>query len=468
MSIIPTTLVNAFLNEDETLVDRDKNQLKKNFQTYRSELLNYGILETGSDHRLNLMPSPVEGVRPTKRALLPMVIKIIPPPFFPSGNFTTETIPAPQNVDVRLIRVTTNLSGGSASNIATVNEATSIVPSQDTYIILNPTRILDIQYTFRTSGNTIAQGNLPITFVSSDPSVVVVSDVGEVSFLSLPSQGVTVTLSATRQDGQTLTSQILFTSDVTASVTFAPLATESQTASNEVTTLVSQGVAEDQSNFLNTLKDRYLSFRGDAREADEAFDAVTQQIVKGRSEVVDTYSQRSKLIRESREPGANERFLANQIQAIKDLPPLVMYINPAELSTSYNHLISDGNKGRDGYIVEHWGLDQPLLSASGSIGGTYVTGTNSRGKGMGGITRTLRRGSAAYQSFMTLYQTYRNNAYIFNLDQKISLLGTVQIYYGDTIYTGSFNSFSIQESEDKPFDLNYAFQFSVRFEEKII
>ncbi len=43
----------------------------------------------------------------------------------------------------------------------------------------------------------------------------------------------------------------------------------------------------------------------------------------------------------------------------------------------------------------------------------------------------------------------------------------MKIYYDDYIYTGSFDSFSITESEDQPHTLEYSFDFVVRFEHRI-
>lgn len=469
MSIIPTDPINAFLNTDQTLTDRGIGQLRKTFQTYRSEILSYGLLETGKAIKTNLSPSTVEGVRPVKRPLIPFMIKIIPPDLFPSGTFTTTRIPSPQNVELRLIRTSTNLSGGNATNVSTVVAATSLVPSQDGYVVLNTSRIISLQSTLRDAQNNVVSGQLPLRYESSNPSIVEVSDSGEVTFLDVPRPpGVIVTIEATRQDGTRLTGEVLFTSDVL----FVP--TPAQEPNTEVfenptaiETLVSEGVADDQTEFLSSLKDRYETLRSSNREAENEFRRVSEEIVQGREEVTDLYLQRSALMKEARGLDANERFLRNQVEAVKALPPLFMYINPSEFSLSYNHRISEGNKSREGYIIEHWGLEQPSITASGMIGATYVTGTNAQGRTTGGLTRKLRRGSAAYQSFMSLFHTYKSNGYIFNLDDKISILGAVQLFYGDTVYTGTFTSFSIQETETQPFTLSYSFTFSVRFIERI-
>lgn len=234
-----------------------------------------------------------------------------------------------------------------------------------------------------------------------------------------------------------------------------------------IQTDVSLSSEEGSAEYLTSLKDRYQSFRANAKRADTQIDDHNQPIVIGRDEVKDTLPEKNKSVKIAREPHPNEDYLKGQIEAMRQLPPLVLYVNPTEFSVSYQHVIADGDRGRDFHIIEHWGLQQPTINASGQIGATYIDSTNGRGQKTGGVTRALRRESAAYQHFMNLFQIYKNNAYIFNVHHRISMLGSVKIFYDDAIYTGSFDSFSISEAEDKPYSLEYNFQFTVRFEERV-
>jgi hypothetical protein len=124
--------------------------------------------------------------------------------------------------------------------------------------------------------------------------------------------------------------------------------------------------------------------------------------------------------------------------------------------------------------VEHWGENQPTVSASGRLAGFYALDTNVSGAGSPGngpgLTRAARNFSKAYENFLSLYFIYKNNGAIYIPEeftenatrQVLAMLGSVYIYYDNTLYIGSFSSLNVQESDDKPYGLQYDFEFSVR------
>lgn len=162
------------------------------------------------------------------------------------------------------------------------------------------------------------------------------------------------------------------------------------------------------------------------------------------------------------------------IQRMAALPPLRMLVNPQSLQINNEKIISDGNRSRRGHIVEQWGDGQDTLEVSGKIGAFYcgdVAGFNDDlTEGGPGLTRTARQYSAAYQNFLSLYQIYRNNAGIYISDSgdstqartNLAMSGSIYIYYDRTLYIGSFDSFSVTETDASPFSLEYSFQFTVR------
>lgn len=219
--------------------------------------------------------------------------------------------------------------------------------------------------------------------------------------------------------------------------------------------------------YLSNLTDRYRSFQRSARQADADLEEKSRQEVVGRPEVKDPLQDTGGAVAEARTPSQVESQLRRQVIEMANLPPLFMYVAPSEWSVSYERIVSDGNRTRYGYTVEDWGLEQPTVSASGNVGAFYIHSTDSLGRPAGGLTDELRKESAAYKEFMKLFMLYQNNGYIFNDDQRISLVGSVRIFYDDTIYTGSFDDFSISEAEDQPFTLEYDFSFTVRFLEHV-
>lgn len=169
---------------------------------------------------------------------------------------------------------------------------------------------------------------------------------------------------------------------------------------------------------------------------------------------------------------------ANEIRARIDLmastPPLRMLVNPSTFTVSAEKVVQDGNRSRSGPIVEQWGEQQDKIEASGKVGAFYcadIGGVNANlTEGGPGLTRTARNFTAAYQNFLSLYEIYRNNAGIYVSDPvseagastNLVLAGSVYIYYDHTMYIGSFDSFTVTETDQAPFTLEYSYQFTVR------
>lgn len=353
----------AFLDEDESVNDLQKENVQRYFEHARSHLYEYGALGHEHNYSFHHQPAVHGAVEYENKSLMPMMIALIPPDLYPSGEFTTTEVPAPQDISIRPIK-TRNAKG-----------------------------------------------------------------------------------------------QTMFESERTGSRVSAESG-----SGNTVQTQVSVATQEGGQEYLTKLKDRYQTFQTRSRKSDTELSDHNENIRASGKEVTDPATEGMKA---ARNPRPNEDYLRKQVLAMQNLPPLMFYVNPNKFDVSYQHIISDGDRGRQFHIIEHWGLQQPTISASGTIGATYIDSTNGLGQKTGGLTRSLRRESAAYQHFMNLFRIYKNNGYIFNIQNRISMLGSVNIYYDGTIYTGSFDSFSISEAEDKPFDLEYSFEFTVRFEDRI-
>ena len=181
---------------------------------------------------------------------------------------------------------------------------------------------------------------------------------------------------------------------------------------------------------------------------------------------------------------AQQSMINNTIAAInrmQNTPPLKMLVNPTSFKVSYEKIISDGEWGRNGPIIEHWGDGQDKIDASGKLAAFYsidATGTGPAGFSNGyapGLTRIARQYSQSYQNFLSLWLLYKNNGGIWFGDflsqvtdkttsqpTNLSVVGSIYIYYDSTLYIGSFDSFNISETETAPYTLEYNFSFTVR------
>lgn len=166
------------------------------------------------------------------------------------------------------------------------------------------------------------------------------------------------------------------------------------------------------------------------------------------------------------------------ISNMAQMPPLQMLVNPSSFKFSSEKILSDGNWGRNGPIIQMWGNQQEKIEGSGKLAAFYAldAGSSSLSGSAGngpGLTRTARSFSLSYQNFLSLYLLYKNNGgiwledYYSNSHSKekrvnLTLVGSVYIYYDSTLYVGSFDNFSITETDTAPFTLEYSFSFTVR------
>lgn len=152
----------------------------------------------------------------------------------------------------------------------------------------------------------------------------------------------------------------------------------------------------------------------------------------------------------------------NAIDGMKRLPPLRLLVNPKQFGVKGSKIVADGNWSRRGPIIEHWGDEQDVISASGKVAAFYTAET--------GLSRSTRQFSQSWRNLQSLYLLYKNNGGVYLRDpfdpsggsQRLTYVGSIYIYYDGILYVGSFTSFNITESDATPFTVEYSFEFNVR------
>lgn len=160
--------------------------------------------------------------------------------------------------------------------------------------------------------------------------------------------------------------------------------------------------------------------------------------------------------------------LRAQIEAVKRTPSLYMLVAPQSFNRSYEHSI-DAPKGRRRHIVHMW-LEKPMtITCKGVTAAQYIFDS----AGTGGLTSKNRVHSLSYANLMSLVRMYKNNGFLFTrtAGQDESRNGGVRqiamsifIYFDGHVYIGSFDDFSITDTADKPYNLEYSFKFTVRYD----
>lgn len=129
--------------------------------------------------------------------------------------------------------------------------------------------------------------------------------------------------------------------------------------------------------------------------------------------------------------------IATQIAAVHQTPPLVLLINPKNLSMNYTRIHQFSDRSRFGYIYQAWGQEQPRLSINARCG-AFITGGR-------GVHYASKRDSASWQNLMTLFQFYKSNGYIYDTLNKSNanlFVGGLSIHYDGWIYYGHLENFS--------------------------
>jgi hypothetical protein len=168
---------------------------------------------------------------------------------------------------------------------------------------------------------------------------------------------------------------------------------------------------------------------------------------------------------------AQVKYLQDQVAAANSTPALYMLISPQTFTRSYEHSV-DTPKARRKHIVHMW-LEKPMtISCKGVTAAQYIMDA----QGTGGLTHQKRVHSLSYRNLMSLVRTYKNNGYLFSGsdtifgsgNDHIRLIGmSIYIYFDGHFYIGSFDDFSVTDSSDKPYNLEYSFKFTVRYDMEV-
>lgn len=183
-----------------------------------------------------------------------------------------------------------------------------------------------------------------------------------------------------------------------------------------------------------------------------------------------------------------------QIAQLLNIPPLTLLINPSEMTTNYNQIQNFTDRGREGFIFQRWGEQQPTISFQGSTGAfmaaeptsagvapekigqawdAFVRGTNASSEIGGqdgytdnatGVQFASMRDSAAYQNFVALYHFYRNNGLIYDTIEESEahlFVGAVAIVYDQVVYVGHMSSFEVNFTDEKQHSIDFNIEFVV-------
>ena len=159
-----------------------------------------------------------------------------------------------------------------------------------------------------------------------------------------------------------------------------------------------------------------------------------------------------------------------QYEIMRTAEPLTLLVNPTDFSISYTKIQNFQNRTRNGLLFEAWGEDQPTISITGTTAGFVAASATGTVDASGntdvatGYQWASRLDSAAWQNFMSLYQFYRNNGYIYNTVDKAEahlFVGSIAIDYDQMTYVGNIDSFGFVFDAEIPGRVTFDMEFRV-------
>jgi len=152
-----------------------------------------------------------------------------------------------------------------------------------------------------------------------------------------------------------------------------------------------------------------------------------------------------------------------QTSLLPDNLKMVLHVNPSTMSFQYQNII-ERIQTKGGFVEQHWGEGPVNISFDMATGGfmrlytglSNLTGPTSAGGYDAGGTR---RDTIAYDKFLDMLALFHNNGSVYDLSGRIVFNGNIRVMFDGSQFDGWFQSFSVTEAAEKPyqFSLNAAF-----------
>lgn len=141
---------------------------------------------------------------------------------------------------------------------------------------------------------------------------------------------------------------------------------------------------------------------------------------------------------------------------------MVLHVNPSSMKIQYNRQV-ERIQTLGGWVEQHWGDAAQSLDFSMVSGGfmrLYSGLSNVTNPAYGGT----RRDSIAYDKYLDLLALFKNNASVYDANGKIVFQGIIKCTFDGGVFLGWFNSFSVTEAAEKPYQFDLSAAFTVHEE----
>jgi hypothetical protein len=156
---------------------------------------------------------------------------------------------------------------------------------------------------------------------------------------------------------------------------------------------------------------------------------------------------------------------------------MVLHVNPSSLQVTYEKLI-ERIQTLGGWVEQHWGDGAVNLTLEMATGGfmrlgsglSNVTGPNQSNAVIAPVSEQAmdlggtRRETIAYDKYLDMLALFHHNGSIYDSRGAIAMQGMIKITFDGMSWFGWFNSFSVQEEADKPYQFSLSAAFTVQRE----
>lgn len=139
---------------------------------------------------------------------------------------------------------------------------------------------------------------------------------------------------------------------------------------------------------------------------------------------------------------------------------LVLKVNPKSMSLNYaKNITRIQTKG--GFVEQHWGEGTQAIGFDMVTGGFMRLYTGMSNVTSPELTGGSRRETLAYESYLDILSMFHNNGSVYGVDGQVALQGSLKLTFDGGVYYGWFNSFSVTESTENPYQFSMSAEFEV-------
>jgi hypothetical protein len=156
---------------------------------------------------------------------------------------------------------------------------------------------------------------------------------------------------------------------------------------------------------------------------------------------------------------------------------MVLHVNPSSMSVSYTKMI-ERTQTLGGWVEQHWGDGGTQITLEMATGGfmrltsglSNITGPSEANMLMAPSSEQAidyggtRRETIAYDKYLDMLALFHHNGSIYDTRGTLAMQGRIRIMFDGMSWYGWFDSFSVQEEADRPYQFSISAGFTVERE----